>query len=383
FFAGRLEPPASPQFGIATSTRSAQGRIQRFSFRRPNSSLRAWSRAADAIAYRHPFAKTSIAFRSVIGIAYKILIQNRHSKTLVAPLLPKIFLIRRPNSSPGAGSRAADAIAYGHPFPQTSISFSSVIGIAYKTPIRNRHSETLIAPLLPQAIRRRFRVEKPSFRTPKLLFQLTISPFQRCSHSNVSLDHMNLGRGGHTESASHSDRKFCSTRRKNSCSHSNVSLDHVNLGRGGHTESASHGDRKFCSTRRKNSSLVRRYGCTNIADIIILTPSGRELAITFRPGIRITYVSTIRNRHSKTVDRTLVSQNSVSRPKFHLGACALVRQLSYPLGKTQIFFRWAIGTARKSPIRNRHFELVGTRSDLEIFGPAPKFLSKSMVVGCR
>ncbi|MQL99399.1 hypothetical protein Taro_032121, partial [Colocasia esculenta] len=211
FFAPRSEPTASPQFEIGTSTRSAQGRIRRFP-------------------------------------------------------------IRRPNSSPGGWSRAADAIAYGYPFTQTGITFCSVIEIAYKTPIQNRHSETLVTPLSPHVIRHHFGVVKPSFRTPKLRFRPTMSPFQRFSHNNVYLDYMNPWRGGHTESGSR-------------------------------------GDRKLCSTRHENSSTGRRYGCTNIADIV--TPSGRELAITIRPGIRIAYVSTIRNRHSETVDRTLVLQNSM------------------------------------------------------------------------
>ncbi|MQL90943.1 hypothetical protein Taro_023546 [Colocasia esculenta] len=102
--------------------------------------------------------------------------------------------------------------------------------------------ETLVAPLLPQAIRCHFGVEKPSFHTPKLRFRPTISPFR----SNVSLDHVNLGRGSHTESACHGDRKLFSR--------SNVSLDHVNPRRSSHTELACHGDRKLCSTRRENSS---------------------------------------------------------------------------------------------------------------------------------
>ncbi|MQL94797.1 hypothetical protein Taro_027445, partial [Colocasia esculenta] len=139
------------------------------------------------------------------------------------------------------------------PFAQTSIAFRSVIGIAYKTSIRKRRLETLVAHLLPQVIRRHFGVEIPSFRTPKLRFWPTISPFQ----SNVSLDHVNLGRGGHTESSSHSDRKLCSTRHENSSlgrRYGNVSLDHVNPGQGGHMELASHGDRKLCSTRCENSS---------------------------------------------------------------------------------------------------------------------------------
>ncbi|MQM22327.1 hypothetical protein Taro_055378 [Colocasia esculenta] len=38
----------------------------------------------------------------------------------------------------------------------------------------------------------------------------------------------------------------------------------------------------------------------------IPTPSVKELGITFRMGIRIAYVTTIRNRHSETVDREMV-----------------------------------------------------------------------------
>ncbi|MQM05738.1 hypothetical protein Taro_038554 [Colocasia esculenta] len=47
----------------------------------------------------------------------------------------------------------------------------------------------------------------------------------------------------------------------------------------------------------------------------IPTPSANELGITFRTGIGIAYVTTIRNRHSETVDRALVSRNSVPGPK--------------------------------------------------------------------
>ncbi|MQM08170.1 hypothetical protein Taro_041024 [Colocasia esculenta] len=45
-------------------------------------------------------------------------------------------------------------------------------------------------------------------------------------------------------------------------------------------------------------------------------PSAKELGITFRTGIKIAYVFTIRNRHSDTVDSALVSRNSVPGPKF-------------------------------------------------------------------
>ncbi|MQM22889.1 hypothetical protein Taro_055948, partial [Colocasia esculenta] len=86
-FARGSEPPARPQFRIGTSTRSVNGHIRRFSVRLPNSSSGARSQAADAIAYGHRFAQTGITFRSFIGIAYKIPIRNRHSEELDAPLV--------------------------------------------------------------------------------------------------------------------------------------------------------------------------------------------------------------------------------------------------------------------------------------------------------
>ncbi|MQL85919.1 hypothetical protein Taro_018440, partial [Colocasia esculenta] len=112
-----------------------------------------------------------------------------------------------------------------------------------------------------------FQGRKPSFRTPKLCSQSTISPFPRFSNSSVSLDYANRWRGSNTESTCH-------------------------------------GDRKLCSTRRENSSPGRRYGCINIADIV--TPS----------GIGIAYVITIRNLHFETVDMALILRNSVMGPKF-------------------------------------------------------------------
>ncbi|MQL78355.1 hypothetical protein Taro_010786 [Colocasia esculenta] len=48
----------------------------------------------------------------------------------------------------------------------------------------------------------------------------------------------------------------------------------------------------------------------------ILTPSTKELGIIFRTGIEISYVTIIRNRHSETVDKALLSRNSVPGPKF-------------------------------------------------------------------
>ncbi|MQM19653.1 hypothetical protein Taro_052661 [Colocasia esculenta] len=79
---------------------------------------------------------------------------------------------------------------------------------------------------------------------------------------------------------------------------SSDSLDYANHWRSPHAEPPSHSDRKSCSTRREMSSPAK------------------ELSITFRTGVVIAYVITIRNRHSETVDRALVSRNSVPGPKY-------------------------------------------------------------------
>ncbi|MQL82982.1 hypothetical protein Taro_015482, partial [Colocasia esculenta] len=141
----------------------------------------------------------------------------------------------------------------------------------------------------------------------------------------------------------------------------------------------SHGDRDT----RSISIWVHKHRLYSHPLRFILTPSAKELGITFRPGIEIAYMTTIRNRHSETVDRALILRNSIPGTKFHRGACLLVHRLSYPLGRTWIFVHPAIGTAREAPIRNRHFNPVGTRSHSEISSPAPKFLSGSVVAGCR
>ncbi|MQL69925.1 hypothetical protein Taro_002221 [Colocasia esculenta] len=78
---------------------------------------------------------------------------------------------------------------------------------------------------------------------------------------------------------------------------SSDSLDYANRWRSPQAEPPSHIDRKSCSTRREISSPAK------------------ELGITFRRSIGIAYVTTIRNRHSETVDKALVSQNSFPGPK--------------------------------------------------------------------
>ncbi|MQM09345.1 hypothetical protein Taro_042217, partial [Colocasia esculenta] len=76
------------------------------------------------------------------------------------------------------------------------------------------------------------------------------------------------------------------------------SLDYANRWQSPDTEPVCHGDWKTCSTLHEISSRAK------------------ELCITFRPGIGIANVTTIRNRHFEMVDGALVSQNSVPVPKF-------------------------------------------------------------------
>ncbi|MQL70227.1 hypothetical protein Taro_002497 [Colocasia esculenta] len=79
---------------------------------------------------------------------------------------------------------------------------------------------------------------------------------------------------------------------------SSHSLDYANCWRITHAEPPSHSDRKSRSTRREISSPAK------------------ELGITFHTGIGIAYVTTIWNRHSKTIDKALVPRNSVLGSKF-------------------------------------------------------------------
>ncbi|MQM14569.1 hypothetical protein Taro_047504, partial [Colocasia esculenta] len=159
------------------------------------------------------------------------------------------------------------------------------------------------------------------------------------------------------------------------------SLDYTNCWRSQHTEPPCHGDRMSCSTRPEISipaglSWRSEVVFNSARDLLprsliwvlehrqyshplrfIPIPSAKELVITFHPGIGIAYVTTIRNRHSKTVDRVLDSRNSVPGPKFHLGASVLVHRLSYPLGQMRIFVRPGVGTALEAPYLNQHIDL--------------------------
>ncbi|MQM23118.1 hypothetical protein Taro_056180 [Colocasia esculenta] len=294
-----------------------------------------------------------------------------------------------------------------------------------------RHSEALDAALLPLAIRLRFGVEKPSFRTPKLRFYPTISPIPRFFGSSDSIVYANRWRKPHAEPPSHSDRKSCSTRREISSAvattsikrmagrthmrslpvtvigsrvqldarsppqtpirnrHSEAldaallplairlcfgvekpsfctpklrfyptisliprffgsrdSIDYANRWQNPHAEPPGHSDRKSCSTRREISSPGRGYGCPNIADIV--TPSAKELGITFRTGIGIVYVTTIRNRHSKTVDRALVRRIPFRGKNSPRSVCTSTPTVVRS-GRTRIFIRPGVGTPPRGP----------------------------------
>ncbi|MQM07686.1 hypothetical protein Taro_040532, partial [Colocasia esculenta] len=159
----------------------------------------------------------------------------------------------------------------------------------------------------------------------------------------------------------------------------------------------------------------------------------------FLPGIGIADVTTIRNRHSETVDKALypnvrrarqtgravtvldgfegkVQFRQVSgiaehvhrrsrRRGGHAGKAEILGAIFNPIrivgdplrdvsnwlttkpawnDRTQIFVRPVIATARKAPFQNRHFDSVGTRrSHSDISGPVAKFLSGSVVASCR
>ncbi|MQL79087.1 hypothetical protein Taro_011524 [Colocasia esculenta] len=166
-----------------------------------------------------------------------------------------------------------------------------------------------------------------------------ISPIPRFFGSSDSLDYANRWRVPHKEPPSHRDRKSCSTQRGISSPVATRSI--TRIAGGAHTRSCpvtAIGSRVQLDARSppQRSEVVfnstrdllprswiwvpehRRYGHPLRFNP---TPSAKELDITFRTGIGIAYVTIIRNRHSETVDRTMVSQNSVPGPKFPPGAC--------------------------------------------------------------
>ncbi|MQL91976.1 hypothetical protein Taro_024594, partial [Colocasia esculenta] len=216
---------------------------------------------------------------------------------------------------------------YSHPLQfiptpsakELGITFRPGIRIAYVTTIRNQHSETVDKALVsPNSI------SGPKFRPG----------------TSDSLDYTNRWRSPHTEPACHGDRKSCSIWREISSPRRTRIVVRPGVET---TREAPIRNRHFDPIGKRSHSEI----------------SAKELGITFRPGIEIAYMNIIQKRHSETVDRALVSQNSIPGPKFCLGVCVLVHRLSCPLGRTLIFVRAGVETACEAPIRNRYFEPVG------------------------
>ncbi|MQL83524.1 hypothetical protein Taro_016015, partial [Colocasia esculenta] len=231
-----------------------------------------------------------------------------------------------------------------------------------------------------------------------------ISPIPRFFGCSDSLDYVNRWRSPHAEPPSHSDRKSCSTRRE--ISSPDVVSGSKNLRfalRNCDSSRRSPLSQGFLAvatpsiTRITGGAHTRSHPVTTIGSLVqldarspprlwiwvpehrlyshplrfILTPSAKELGITFRTGIRIVYVTTIRNRHSETVDKALVLWNSVLGPKSPPERVSWIwmpehRRYSHPLRfiltpsakELGITFRTGIGIVYVTTIRNRHFEKV-------------------------
>ncbi|MQL90756.1 hypothetical protein Taro_023354 [Colocasia esculenta] len=158
---------------------------------------------------------------------------------------------------------------YSHPLrfiptpsaKELGITFRTGIGIAYVTTNRNRYSETVDKAL----VSRNF-LPGPKF-LPERLYEYTDCRTLRSDADIYSPGGRNRPRGPNSESTLRPGRSWI-----------------------------------WVPEHRRYSHPLR----------FIPTPSAKELGITFRTGIGIAYVTTIRNRHSETVDKVLVSHNSVA-----------------------------------------------------------------------
>ncbi|MQL73680.1 hypothetical protein Taro_006012, partial [Colocasia esculenta] len=74
---------------------------------------------------------------------------------------------------------------------------------------------------------------------------------------NISPNHVNLGRGNHTESADHGDWKLCSTRRENSCP--DIGIAYVSTIRNRQSERVDRTPISRNSCRGQNSTAERVY----------------------------------------------------------------------------------------------------------------------------
>ncbi|MQL91372.1 hypothetical protein Taro_023980 [Colocasia esculenta] len=299
-FARGSEPPARPQFGISTSTRS-------------------------------------ISIRPGVGTSREATTRNRHFDPVGKRSHSEISGPAQ-NSSPGAWSRAIDPIAYGHLFTQTCITFYSVIRIVYKTTIRNRHSETPDAPLSPKiCVRPRVGTTREA-----PIRNRHCDPVSKRSHSEISGPAQNSSPGAWSRAADAIAYRHLFAQ-MGITFYSRLPRLRESL------EELTHG---ACLSRRSvvvfNSSR----------DLVPRSLISKELCITFHLSIEIANVITIRNRHSETVDRTLVSRNSVPAPEFLPGACVIVHRQPYPSTRRRYLFargskplarpQFGIGTSTRS-----------------------------------
>ncbi|MQM15658.1 hypothetical protein Taro_048611 [Colocasia esculenta] len=254
--------------------------------------------------------KTFVSHSEIVILAddlpySKIPIRNRHSEALDVPLLPqRLPRLCESLAEPTRGavqSQRSEVVfnstgdllprswiwvpehrRYSQPLrfiptpsaKELSITFGTGIRITYVTTIRNRHSETVDSALVS------WNSVPGSKFPPERALDAPLVPQLRLPRLCESLEEPARG----AVKSQRSEVVFNSTRDL---------LPRSWI---------------WVSEHRRYSHPLR----------FIPTPSVKELSITFGTGIRITYVTTIRNRHSETVDSVLVSRNSVLGPKFPL-----------------------------------------------------------------
>ncbi|MQM14869.1 hypothetical protein Taro_047805 [Colocasia esculenta] len=227
-------------------------------------------RSSAQIPLRERAKELGITFRTGIGIAYVTTIRNRHSETVDKALVSRNS-VPGPKSPPGRRlPRLRESLAE----PTRGAAQSQRLEVVLNStrdllprswiwvPEHRRYSHPL-----------RF-IPTPSAKELDITFR-----------TGIGIAYVTTIRNRHSETV---EKALVFS----------DSLDYANRWRSPHAEPPSHSDRKSCSTPREISSPAK------------------ELGITFRTGIRIAYVTTIRNRHSETVDKALVFENSVSGPKF-------------------------------------------------------------------
>ncbi|MQL95071.1 hypothetical protein Taro_027751 [Colocasia esculenta] len=235
---------------------------------------------------------------------------------------------------------------YSHPLrfiptpsaKELSITFLMGIRIAYKTTIRNRHSETVDKALVS-------RNSIPGPKSPPELATPSITRIAGGAHTR-SRPVTAIGSRVQLDARSPPQRlpRLCESLAEPTRGAAQSQRSEVVFNS---TQDLLPRSWIWVPKHRRYSHPLR----------FIPTPSAKELGITFHTGIRIAYVTTIRNRHFETVDKALVSRNSVPQPKSPPSVCTST-PTAVPSGRTQIFIRTGVRIARETPIQNRHFDPV-------------------------